>query len=73
MPSSTLYGCKIFFRRGCHSVCLLVRFSQDLSNGRAEADLTLFCVLLQFQHLYTYLALIPLMLWQFRTVAGYQC
>ena len=36
MSSRTLYGCIIFLRRECHSVCLFVGFSQDLSNGRAE-------------------------------------
>ena len=36
MSSSTLYGCIIFLRRECPSVCLFVGFSQDLSNGRAE-------------------------------------
>lgn len=45
MSSRTLYGCVIFLRRECHSVCFLCEVSYDLKERMGRTDFTLFSYL----------------------------
>lgn len=45
MSSRTLYGCIIFLRRECHSVCFLCEVSYDLKERMGRTDFTLFSYL----------------------------